>query len=428
MQVAFDGVDITPSMQKYFSSLTYTDNETDETDDLQIRLHDRESLWLLKWLKEAIEAAASQAAAPAPAASGGWAVGDKVVANGRPQYTSYGEGNPGATVSNYSGSVTYLNLKSGVPYPVHVDHLGWFAEGQVTKGDAKAAAAPLNLGFMIKANIIRENWNGDGNDTLLNCGEFEFDAVTAEGPPSTVTIKATSLPYGSRIRQTKKSKSWEKYTLSKIAAEIASSGGMTSMFQGNDDPFYKRVEQVKTSDIAFLSKLCNDAGAALKVTSKMIVIFDQATYEAKAPVLTIQHGTKAYTKYRLLTGETNAKYTSCRVRYVSPATGKKIEGIAYVENFEVDGKNNQQLEVTAKVGNVDEAKKLAAKRLRLANKFGLTARFTLPGAPQLVAGLTVMLTGWGYWSGKYIISQAQHTVNSSGYTTQIALRRVLQGY
>lgn len=51
-----------------------------------------------------------------------------------------------------------------------------------------------------------------------------------------------------------------------------------------------------------------------------------------------------------------------------------------------------------------------------------------PGNPALVAGVTVALEGWGGWSGKYIISQAQHTVSGTGgYTTQVRLRRCL-GY
>jgi phage protein D len=47
----------------------------------------------------------------------------------------------------------------------------------------------------------------------------------------------------------------------------------------------------------------------------------------------------------------------------------------------------------------------------------------------VTAGVTVMLEGWGGWDGKYIVKQAVHAVDSSGgYTTQIKLRRVLEGY
>lgn len=57
--------------------------------------------------------------------------GDKVTVNGKPMYTSYG-GNPGKQLNNYSGTVTHLNTKEGVPYPIHVDSKGWFAQSAVT--------------------------------------------------------------------------------------------------------------------------------------------------------------------------------------------------------------------------------------------------------------------------------------------------------
>ena len=85
--------------------------------------------------------------------------------------------------------------------------------------------------------------------------------------------------------------------------------------------------------------------------------------------------------------------------------------------------------MSAKVASADEAKALAEKRLRLHNKYTRSASFTLPGNPNVTAGVTVMLEGWGGWDGKYIVKQAVHAVDSSGgYTTQIKLRRVLEGY
>ena len=44
------------------------------------------------------------------------------------------------------------------------------------------------------------------------------------------------------------------------------------------------------------------------------------------------------------------------------------------------------------------------------------------------AGVTAKLTGWGAWDGKYIVEQAAHSVGSSGYTTQVKLRKTLEGY
>ena len=78
--------------------------------------------------------------------------------------------------------------------------------------------------------------------------------------------------------------------------------------------------------------------------------------------------------------------------------------------------------------SADEERALAEKLLRLHNKYAKTATFTLPGSPQLVAGVTVALEGWGAWDGKYLVTQAKHTVGGSGYSVQVKLRKVLEGY
>ena len=110
-------------------------------------------------------------------------------------------------------------------------------------GDASAAApaSASGAGFKISAVFVRENWTGGGRDKVLDCGQFELDSVDASGPPNTITIKATALPYSAQIRQTEKSKAWEAYTLSGIANEMAAANGMTCMFLANSDPSYGRV-------------------------------------------------------------------------------------------------------------------------------------------------------------------------------------------
>jgi len=340
VELTFDGVDITKDIKPYLLSVTYTDNEEDAADDLQIKIQDREGVWLQSWLEEIIQA---------------------------------------------------------------------------------AAAAKLKFSAVIKP----EGW---GNDAELPTGDFELDGVKPSGPPSVVTIKGTALPFSAPIRQTKKSKAWENYSLSGIANEVAGNAGLSCMYEASNDPQYRRVEQVKTSDIDFLSTLCHNAGISLKITDGMLVLFDQKDYEGKGAVLTIKRGKAGkYIKYTLDVGAAGTQYGSCRVSYTDPGSGKCIEG-TYTASGE-DAKSGQCLEVTARVADAGEAKALAEKRLRLHNKFTRTASFTFPGNPALVAGVTVVLEDWGGWDGKYIIKQAKHTVDSSsGYTTQITVRRVLEGY
>lgn len=279
----------------------------------------------------------------------------------------------------------------------------------------------------MQAVLVQQNPKGGGKDRILDCGEFELDTLKAGGPPSVVELKATSLPYSNRVRQTEKSRAWENYSLSGIAREIAGENGMGCMFEAAQDPSYSRVEQFMESDIALLSRLCQNGGISLKATNNLLVFFDQAAYEEKPPVSKIEKG-GGYLDYDFSVGTADVKYTSCRVSYTDPITGRCIEGTAQVEDYREDGKDNQQLEITAKVQSPGEAQALAKKRLRLHNKYAKTARFTLPGNPALLAGVTVELAGWGFGDGKYMIKQAIHTVGKGGYTTRVALRRVLEGY
>lgn len=501
-EVFFAGVDITSSLQDYFLSLSYTDNEDGEADDLQLKLHDREGIWKEKWLNALVHKAASYTAgelvtkykvtakggvsvrggrdkktkhlgtlpygeiievkkfddgwavidysdktgyvtetALSPVYTStntrdevystetakGWSIGETVTVTGRPQYSSYGTGMPGKSVTNYTGSITQLNLKSGVPYPIHVGSLGWFSESQVTKKGEKAVNASsedeASKGLKIQANIIRKNWTNSGEEEKLECGQFELDSIVCQGPPATITIKGTSLPYHATVRQTKKSKSWENYSLSKIVAEIAENNNMTFMFLAGSDTSYDRVEQYKISDIAFLSKLCEDAGCSLKITNNIIVIFDQAQFESQEPIMTIVHGAQGgYTKYKLSTSE-NDVYTYCRVSYIDQ-NGKLIEGFYYSEDYDAEKDDNQCLEITQKVTSKAEAELLAEKHLRLRSKFEFTGSFTFPGNPYLVAGCCVALEGFGCFDGRYIIKQAKHSVGN-GYTTDISIRRCL---
>lgn len=295
------------------------------------------------------------------------------------------------------------------------DRDGVWMEQWLTEAVEAAAGGKLSISAVISPG----NWKQ--NDELKT-GMFELDSVDASGPSSVVTINAASLAFSGSLRQTRKSKAWKNYSLSGIASEIAANGGMACMYESSTDPHYKRVEQTRQSDIAFLKKLCQDAGISIKATDGKIVLYDQTAYEAKPPIFTIEKGGNGgYIKYKLHAGSAGTQYAKCRVRYMDPATGACIEGTA--EDGDVSGE--QCLEVTAKAGSVGEAQELAKKHLRLHNKMARTAAFTMPGDVRLVAGVTLQLKGWGGWDGKYIVTRATHTVGGGGYTTQIRIRKVL---
>ncbi len=493
-QISFQGSDITGDILPYFLSMTYTDNEDGETDDFQLKLQDRDQIWMTKWLKSMIDAAArsnplSQDTGVICTVSNKEGTTVREGANSKDKkLTSL---KYGATISvvrtsgDYSayyysatkygwvltkdvsakiGTVTYPTLKKGdknasvrlmqqylVHLGYHLDRYGvdgsFGAEtekalkkfqqdkGLSSSGVCDAltwqaimqAVNPVTVkdytGFGIQAVIARENWYGDGKDEILDTGFFELDTVDASGPPNTISIKGTSLPFASSVRQTEKSRAWEKYDLRKIAEEISGKNGMACMFLSSVNPTYTRREQYRESDIAFLTRLCHESYLSLKVTNNIIVIFDQNEFETKPTTVTIDHNTVTWLKYKMQVSKNDTQYNLCRVSYTTPA-GKKIEGHAYAEDYNADSEDNQCLEIHEKVESIAEANALAAARLKEHNKYAMTASFTMPGDPNLVAGVTVQLKSWGSFDGKYIISQAKHTIDDSGYKTQISIRRV----
>lgn len=436
VQIVFAGTDITTDIRPYLLSVDYTDNEEDETDDLQIKLHDRDGIWLEKWLNDAVQSAAKlKPAEEATASFSGQstsvyqvtpAIGLNIRSGPGTGYAKLGAFTCGTKINVSSISNGWATIQySGRTAYVCAQYIKYVGASEVSSSGSSDSSSGTVSGMKIQAVIAQRNWYGDGKDLLLECGEFELDSIKAGGPPATVTIKGTSLPYASAARQTVKSKSWEAYYLSGIAKEIASNAGMGCMYLADVNPYYTRKEQYKVSDIAFLSSLCKDAGISLKVTNGILVLFEQSSYERKSSVITIKPGDGSYTKYSFSVGKADTEYQSCRVRYTDPATGRCFSGIAYIEDYK-ESEKNQQLEITAKVSSAAEAKTLAAARLRLHNKYMRSASFTLVGNVDAVAGVNVTLSGWGMFDGKYVIKRAKHSIGSNGYTTTIDLRLALE--
>ena len=197
------------------------------------------------------------------------------------------------------------------------------------------------------------------------------------------------------------------------------------MFESSCDPTYDRKEQVQLSDILFLKELCDNAGISLKATDSQLVLFDAADYESKPAITDIERGASNVKSYRFGTSTNDTKYARCHVSYTDPQSGETIE---YTYTPRVSDQEGQTLEINERVKDRNEARNLTMRRLRQKNKREFQAEFTLVGDTRLVAGVNMNVIGYGMFDGKYIIETATHSVTASGYTVQLKLRRVLEGY
>lgn len=430
VKLYFKGRDISKDLSKYLLSLSYTDKEEDETDDISISLDDREGKWIKDWLNTNKTA---KTKTETVTTKGGVKVGNIVQFKGGPVYISSMAAEPTVTRGASKCKCTIANSNAHPYHLISQDGAkvyGWVnasdVEGETvtTKKTTKATEKRAFKGTEIHAMVIQKNPYSNGKDKVLDCGVFEIDSVSYTGLPQKLSIKATSIPYKTELRQTKHSRTWENTTLKNMGSKIAKRNGMKFMYLSDSNPTYKRKEQVNMTDIAFLKKMCKKAGISLKVTSKTIVLFDAADYEKKKEVKKIKAGKGNILSYSFSTKTADTAYSSCHVIYTDPNTKKTIEATYTPENANSDG---QKLEIKQKVSSVAEAQELARKSLRAKNKGETTAEFTLVGDVDYVAGITVRVYGYGEFNGKYIVEQATHSI-TGGYKTQIKLRSCLEGY
>lgn len=267
-------------------------------------------------------------------------------------------------------------------------------------------------GDKITATIIQE---GEGGRFALPCGSFTVDELEASGPPSVVSIKGSSMPTESDIIRTKRSRAWENVRLSEIVQDVARAGGLAVVYLIEDDPLYDRRDQRDETDLAFLKRTCGDEGFSLKCTDEQVVVFDPRERDKAAPVVTIAKDGGEVRSYRF-TAQNHDVYSKCTVEYMSPNT-KKLNKFTYTQPGMEKGKTKK---VNKRAASKAEAERIAKAELYEANRNEVSGSLDLVGDTRLVAGATVMITGFGRFDGKYFIRSARHAV-SSGYVTSVEL-------
>ena len=414
VKVEYNERDITEAVSSSVISLSYTDNSSDEADELQLHCHDRENKWIGPWYPKL-----------------------RV------------EGDDGGR--ELSGE-------------------GWsFADSTGAFGDINYVPAPPSNaipGTILKAKICVENWNSEGDYFELDCGAFEIDGVDFSGPPDAVSIKSISTPLSSSMRRVEKSRAWEDTTLRQIAQDVSDGAGMELMYEVESDIQFDRVDQLQQSDMAFLQELARRYGVSVKVTSDMVVLFEESVYERRAVVDTFD---KQEVGIRIndfsFSQDTTDSVCKAECSYKDPKSGELARAefvpdnppatrqVALVnyrpgdlrgDNFRegidtAEGESGGTFETgfspfNETAGDFDDIRADATDNMiiqaraacREKNKKEWTCTLKLVGNVNMVSGATIQINGFGVYSGKYLITKARHKVGN-WYTTDITAHRVL-GY
>ena len=296
----------------------------------------------------------------------------------------------------------------------------------------------------------------------LFCGKFFVDSLRVSGSPRVFELRATSVPLNTPIRRKANTKGWEKTNIKAIAEEICKEAKVSLLFDSQENPTYDRRDQKAESNLKFLSSLCEEAGLSLKVTDKQIVIFDQSFYEKQKPVasLTLEQDQILSWSFESQRSET---YKSCTVSWRDPKKKTKKTAGGYNVDLQKEGststeydkdlrpiqknraktnsavhtftyndpeidESGQEYVLKKRCANADEAKQLAKATLRKLNQRSLTGSLTIVGNTNFVAGIVIELKGFGSFDGNFFVEQAEHSVTSGGYVTNLSVRRTNTNY
>jgi phage protein D len=149
-----------------------------------------------------------------------------------------------------------------------------------------------DIGTTFDVFIHAERWFSPIGPRLnLDCGSFWIDTVEFELPQHTVTVKASSIPTGVRLKSINETRGWANSSLQKIAGQICDENPPLKLdWQAGNDVKYPAVEQTEESALQFLRKRCDDAKLALKVHRNKLVIFDEAKLEQAAAKFSLIYG------------------------------------------------------------------------------------------------------------------------------------------
>lgn len=287
-------------------------------------------------------------------------------------------------------------------------------------------------GDIITALIVQAR-GGKVVGTLF-CGKFTIDSMSASGPPSKFEIKAVGVPFGSEFRRTRKSMAWEGVYLKDIAATVTARSKISLTWESSVNPYYRREDQKRESDAAFLQRLCQEAGLAMKVTADRCFIFDQEDRDKRPAIRTIWLTTEDLQRPTLTPDNTggpgsliswdmSTKLTEetkeAKVSYNDPKTGEVFLGRA--EDMMADPKG-QVIHLVKRATSMSEAQRLAESELKKRNKLKIDGNLTLVGDVSLCAGQNVDLRGFGWFDGKYSIEESSHQLNP--YRTSIKIRNI----
>lgn len=270
--------------------------------------------------------------------------------------------------------------------------------------------------------------NGDGVELsladdmgeLLAMGRFEISEIEYRYPPSVVVLKALSTGIAKKNR-TIKAKTYTSTTLANIVRMVAKRLNLSVTGQIRDIKIAS-VTQYQERSIEFLTRLAKAYGHSFKIVDKTLVFYDNEKLGEQEAVVVLDKSAVIEVRFcdvikslpnevQVSTYNTKDKKTIKKSQKTKPKRNSKKPTTS--DTLKITAPNN---------ASDDEIGAMATATAQNLSNEQIAGEIELLGNATLVAGQTILVTDFGKFSGKYLIKQARHTLNSRGYLTDIEIR------
>lgn len=212
-------------------------------------------------------------------------------------------------------------------------------------------------------------------------------------------------------------RAWDSTTLGQIVASIAATHGLEpSCSTSLAEIPIEHLDQIKESDLAFLSRLAGQFDAIFKpVAGRLLFLKKGDNQNAKGQELPIVRIDDPASSKGTLRITESAHFKSCQASYVDPNT-EQIKTV-------VAGTGDPMFKLSSPFTTQSDAQKAANSKLRNLLRGKASLNLTRPLSPQILPEMTLSIANHKPGvDGDWIVERAEHRLDSSGSSTQVTLQ------
>ncbi|WCR54453.1 MAG: hypothetical protein PG981_001475 [Wolbachia endosymbiont of Ctenocephalides orientis wCori] len=244
-------------------------------------------------------------------------------------------------------------------------------------------------------------------------GVYVASEITIQSPLQTLRVRCHAANFKSSLK-VKTSRVWKDITLGDLIREIAQKHGYNSkVAEKFENILIPHRSQTNESDINFLKGLGKEHDALVKPVGCYIIFIPRGEgRSATGKIL----GTTVLTPKDVINWKVNfnvrSRYKSVIAQWYSYENGKTTE--------EKVGNEEPSYSLQTPYSTQESAISAASAKLRQLKRSTATLSVTMAGNPKLFSEAKINLSGFCQEiEGEWVISRAEHTLDSRGYQTTV---------